>query len=192
MAEKGMKLVNRVADDRAKAGQWIEGTTRKDERGHPRRKFLTGQEEKAARNALARLMLTNELDEKLRQALAMCIDPTIFGGKDFIGPSQSKHRRSDHPARFEIVRRKTSDHVYKSHVICYLAERVNEQRGSLSRALDAAEREFSLSRRTLEDEYWAPISSVFRQLLPILKELEQETAEERCQACGAVIPNVRP
>lgn len=179
-----MRIVHRLVDDRVKAREWLDGAERTDAKGHPRRKFLKGSEEKDARKALARLVLTGELDEKLRRSLAKCIDPRIFGGKDFIGSGA----QAEHTATFKIVRRRTGDHVYRGHVLAYLAQRVNEQRGSLSRALDAAECEFGLSRRTLEEEYWAPVSPFLRKLLPVLKQLKEPPMEEPCPACGAAIP----
>ena len=101
--------------------------------------------------------MTNELDNKLRRTLAQCIDPTLFGGKEFIGPLKYGEPATEHPARFDVVRRKTPDIVKASYITGYLAQRVTEERGSLARAIQAAHEEFGLSPKTLEKEYWPAV-----------------------------------
>ncbi len=173
-----MKRPSRVAADRAKAREWLEGATRTNERNHPRRVFLSGREEKEARKALARLVMTDDLDDGLRRTLAQCIDPTLFGGKEFIGPRNDGDPATEHPVHFDVVRRNTPDFVKKLHIIGYLAQRVTEERGSLARAIEAAHEEFGLSPKTLEKEYWVPYAPMMRQLMPVLRTSKEEQEEE--------------
>ena len=183
-----MKKFSRVDADRAKAREWLEGATRKNERSHPRREFLSRREEKEARKALARLVMTNELDNKLRRTLAQCIDPTLFGGKEFIGPLKYGEPATEHPARFDVVRRKTPDIVKASYITGYLAQRVTEERGSLARAIQAAHEEFGLSPKTLEKEYWLPYAAIMRQVMPVVRRIKEEQDQEPCyKCCGAPV-----